>query len=132
MTLAVFLGQPGGTFQNATTFQLQGMGENGGIAIGDLNGDGIPDVVAFSNFGQKIDVLLGDGTGAFQEVPTLPTTIVASNAGLTLVDVNGDGILDLVTDGSFLLGNGDGTFQMEQQFLSGFNPQAVAVTTSGC
>jgi hypothetical protein len=132
LTLAVFLGQPGGTFQDATTFQLQGTGGNGGIAIGDLNGDGIPDIVAFSSFAQKIDVLLGDGAGSFHEMPTLPTTVVASNAGLTLADVNGDGILDLVTVGSFLLGNGgDGTFQTEQQFLSGFNTQAVAVTMSG-
>src|SRR5580658_6223186 len=29
---------------------------------------------------------------------------------LTLADINGDGILDIVTCGSFLLGNGDGTF----------------------
>jgi hypothetical protein len=136
-TLAVFLGQPGGTFQPAVTFPLQTTGgPKSGIAIGDLNGDGIPDIVAFSNgiasfgnSGQKIDVMLGDGTGAFHETPAVPTTAATQGGGLTLVDVNGDGILDIVTCGSLFLGNGDGTAQSEQQFISGFAPNAVSVTT---
>jgi hypothetical protein len=131
-TLAVFLGQPGGTFQPATTFPLQAIGgSQSGIAIGDVNGDGTPDIVAFSDFGQRIDVLLGDGAGGFHKTAQIPKTMVASCGGLTLADVNGDGILDIVTCGSFLLGNGDGTFQTEQQFLSGFNPQAVSITMFG-
>ncbi len=52
---------------------------------------------------------------------------------LTMTDLNGDGILDLVAsdgyDAAYLLGNGDGTFQSEQHFtLAGPAPKAVALT----
>ena len=129
-TLAVFRGQPGGTFQLAALFPLHAIGgPKSGVAIGDLNGDGVPDIVAFSNNGQRIDVLLGDGTGAFQETPQTVTTTAAYAGGtLVLSDVNGDGILDLVTCGSFFIGNGDGSFQKEQEFISGLAPTAVALS----
>ena len=107
------------------------MGVRIAITIGDFNGDGIPDIAAFGNFGPQIDVLLGDGAGRFQEASQIPTSVAGRNAGLTLADVNGDGILDIITCGSYLAGNGDGTFQDEQQFLSGFNSEAIAVTRFG-
>jgi uncharacterized protein (TIGR03437 family) len=128
-TLAIFLGQGGGTFRAGSTYLLQASGgSQSGVAIGDLNGDGKPDIVAFSDFGQKIDVLLGDGTGNFHETPTIPTTFASNRAGVALADVNGDKKLDIVLNGSYLLGNGDGTFQSEQQFLAGSFPNAVVVT----
>jgi uncharacterized protein (TIGR03437 family) len=50
---------------------------------------------------------------------------------LALADVNGDGKLDLVTAGSYLLGNGDGAFQSEQEFLAAAFPTSVAPTKFG-
>jgi hypothetical protein len=130
-TLAIFLGQPDGSLQMAATFPLKAIGgPHSGVAIGDLNGDGIPDIVAFSNNGQVIDVMLGDGTSAFHETPQTLNTLAAYAGGtLALTDVNNDGVLDLVTSGSFFLGNGDGTFQGEQTFLSGLAPVASSVGT---
>jgi uncharacterized protein (TIGR03437 family) len=128
----VFLGQSGGTFQAVRTFHLLATGGNeSGIVIGDFNGDGKPDIAAFSNFGKQIDVLLGDGAGNFHEAPNPPTSVASNNAALALADVNGDGKLDLVTTGSYLLGNGDGTFQSEQQFLAASLPTAVAPAKFG-
>jgi uncharacterized protein (TIGR03437 family) len=130
-TLAVFLGQTGGKFQPARTFPIQASGvTEGGIAIGDLNGDGRLDIVAFT-YGQKIDVLLGDGLGGFHEAATLPTSLAANNAALALADINGDGKLDIVTTGTFFAGNGDGTFQTEQQFLAASLPTSVAIVKIG-
>lgn len=49
-----------------------------------------------------------------------------------MTDLNGDGKLDLVvthccgeTDATYLLSNGDGTFQPEEHFPSGSSPSAV-------
>src|SRR5204862_169275 len=42
-------------------------------------------------------------------------------------DFNGDGKLDLVTEGSVLLGNGDGTFKPAVNFSTGASPISVAV-----
>jgi FG-GAP-like repeat/Abnormal spindle-like microcephaly-assoc'd, ASPM-SPD-2-Hydin len=71
-------------------------------AIGDFNGDGILDI-ALPN-----EVLLGNGDGTFQ-----PPIYLSNSSGnsVSVADVNGDGKLDIVTNGmTVLLGNGDGTF----------------------
>ena len=52
---------------------------------------------------------------------------------VVLADVNGDGIPDIIVDHitqdtvSVLLGNGNGTFQAQQTFATGFDPNSVAV-----
>ncbi|HUB77560.1 MAG TPA: FG-GAP-like repeat-containing protein [Bryobacteraceae bacterium] len=139
-TLAVFLGEGGGKFQAARTFPLQATGLNtgGGIAIGDLNGDGKPDIAATSSFGQQIDILLGDGTGNFKETPAIPSSATTFAYGLTLTDLNRDGKLDLViphccgtTEATFFPGNGDGTFGAEQPLPSGASTSGVAATLFG-
>ena len=59
-----------------------------------------------------ISVLLSVGDGTF--LPRVDYPELGSSDGttpLTSGDVNGDGKLDLITVGSVLLGNGDGTFQ---------------------
>jgi hypothetical protein len=90
-----------------------------GFAIGDVNGDGYPDlVVSYSdNIGNfKLAVLLGNGDGTFSD-GTAMNDDFGTGAPL-LVDLNGDGILDLFlphccgdTESTHRLGNGDGTFQ---------------------
>src|SRR5437764_7045584 len=82
------------------------------VAVGDINGDGQPDVVTANNGSNDFSVLLGTGNRNFAAevkyaVGTGPTSVA-------LGDINGDGKLDLVTanynssDVSVLLGNGDG------------------------
>ena len=85
------------------------------IAIGDLNGDGRPDLVVSD--GSGVSVLLGRADGSFAPHVDYSTGQFAS-VGLALGDLNGDGKLDIVTivgpgypSFQVLLGNGDGTFK---------------------
>lgn len=87
-----------------------------GVAIGDVNRDGAPDLVAYQPTAGTLSVYLGDGGGGFRAHATVPVGRVAqatrTPAPITLVDLNGDGKLDLVfaLAPAVALGVGDGTF----------------------
>jgi hypothetical protein len=114
-------GNGDGTFGTPVSSQIGATPQSGtrGFAIGDLNGDKIPDiVVGVSKSGnQTVFVMLGNADGSFKS-----TSISGTANGLTdrpnvirLADMDGNGTLDIVAgcaDGSVavLLGKGDGTF----------------------
>jgi hypothetical protein len=81
------------------------------IAVGDLNGDGYLDlVVTNATAGDNADttVLLGVSGGGFSAAKNYTLGSLSNVA--YLVDMNGDGKLDLVEAGGIALGKGNGTF----------------------
>ena len=82
------------------------------LATGDFNHDGFDDFVV-GNFGLNptLTVYLGDGQGNF----TISQVLTVQAEQVVVADFNGDGNLDLLTDGYVLfLGKGDGTFIQSQ------------------
>jgi hypothetical protein len=104
-----------------------------GIAVGDLNGDGKPDIAATSDVG--IAVMLGNGDGTFQ--PAVYYGPGGYGSSVAIADVNGDGYPDLIeTEQCYgncpgvyvMLGNGDGTFQPGVSYTArGSYPWSLAV-----
>jgi hypothetical protein len=118
-TVGVLLGNRDGTFQAAVTYSSGG-GYASSVVMGDVNGDGKPDLVVAQCGGSNcasgsVGVLLGNGDGTFQAASQVltPEQVSPYLGALVLADFNGDGKLDVASGaGAFLLlGNGDGTFQ---------------------
>ncbi len=131
--VSVLLGNGDGTFQPAQTFAA-GIGPNS-VAVGDFNGDGIPDLAVADGgvFGQSsvVSVLLGNGDGTFQ--PARSFAVGSGPVWVVVGDFNGDGIPDLAVANyasntvSVLLGNGDGSFQPAHTLAAGSGPESVTV-----
>ena len=131
-TVSVLLGNGDGTFQKQQTYTLdEGFNANA-VAVADLNGDGIPDIITANNNG-TVSVLLGNGDGTFQQPAALSATYGGTPDAVAVADLTGDGIPDIITANdngntvSVLLGNGDGTFQNPDRFRVGSEADAVAV-----
>ncbi|MBZ5656528.1 MAG: FG-GAP-like repeat-containing protein [Acidobacteriia bacterium] len=90
--LAVLLGNGDGTFQPTVSYSFGGSGAQSG-AVGDVNGDGKPDLVLAG--GSAVGVLLGNGDGTFQPAETYSSGGYPAYS-VAVADINGDGRPDVL------------------------------------
>jgi hypothetical protein len=136
-TIQVFINTSTGGVLSFATPVSYNLGPDAGnsnwysLALGDLNKDGYPDIVA-TNFGSNnVDVLINNRSGGFGGA----SSVVVGNGpiGVAIADLNGDGNPDVATanysDSSVgvLIGNGNGTFQAVSAHPVGTStPQSLA------
>jgi hypothetical protein len=107
-----------------------------GLAVGDFNGDGKPDIAVTDNGNKAVVVYLNNGTGSFSAPISTTIQMTALGPGSIVAgDFNEDGKQDLIVGtiagpqaDIFLAGNGDGTFTQGQILPGSFGFfSAVAV-----
>jgi len=113
----------------------------GGVAIGDINNDGLADIYFSSNQGSN-KLYLNKGNFKFEDITAKAGVEGAGNwkTGVTMADVNGDGLLDIYVSevgayknfngrNELFINNGDLTFSEKARTygldITGFNTQAV-------
>lgn len=134
--VTILLGNGDGSFRPPLDFSAGTSSPSRAVAAGDLDGDGLPDLVV-TNLGpsNSISVLLGNGDGTFQPAMVFDLGVSPKPPwSVAVADFNGDGHADVVVGiggASFvcvLLGNGDGSLQPPVRYEAGF--EAVEVVAS--
>jgi hypothetical protein len=113
--VAVLLGNGKGAFEPAPGSPFAaGNQPYEGLDVGDVNGDGNPDIAVPNLWGSAASILLGDGTGRFEHAPGSPISLGLRPGFVALGHLNDDGALDMVVTHDddaivdLLLGDGRG------------------------
>jgi len=109
--------------RDLNVFTYRNYYNGGGVALGDLTGDGLPEIVLTSNQGGT-RLYLNEGKFRFRDV-TEAAGLKSKGwtTGVTLADVNGDGRLDIYVCHA---GNGDARSRANELYINqGLNANGV-------
>jgi hypothetical protein len=104
---------------NMNIFKYRNFYNGGGVAIGDINNDGLADVFFTSNLGEN-KLYLNKGNLKFEDISkkagiNLPKSW---STGVSMIDINGDGLLDIYVSNA---GNNINAIRKSQLYINNGN-----------
>ena len=105
--------------ENMNVFKYRNFYNGGGVAIGDINNDGLADVFFTSNLGDNT-LYLNKGNLKFEDISkkagiNLPKSW---STGVNMIDINSDGLLDIYVSNA---GNNINSIRKSQLFINNGN-----------
>ncbi|MCF6351820.1 MAG: FG-GAP-like repeat-containing protein [Cyclobacteriaceae bacterium] len=94
-----------------------------GVAIGDVNNDGFPDIYVCNDFAGRDNFYINKGDGSFMETALEAMNHISySSMGVDMADINNDGLQDI-----FVLDMKSSTNYLRKTNMSSMNPEAFEV-----
>ena len=116
-SVTILLGNGNGTFNSAPGSPIAIATSPEQVTVGEFNGDGVADLAIGHGLSNRLTILLGVGTGAFNEAAGSPIPLGGFPSEVVVDDFDRDGRADvavslynLTNSVAILLGRGDGTF----------------------
>jgi hypothetical protein len=136
-SVSVLLGVGDGTFLAASTYPTVAGGATSNLAVGDLDGDGFPDVIATNPEAGSVSQFKGHSDGTLDPAIDVPVGIMGASSPFSaaIADFDRDGKNDVaiadMTSRTIIvrLGNGDGTFRPEVAYPVGGIPALIVVAS---
>ncbi|CAF4827986.1 unnamed protein product [Rotaria sp. Silwood1] len=118
-----------------TTFPTGSDSSPYSVVVSDFNDDGRLDIAVANSQANNIGILLGYGNGSFSTQEIYSTGLYSGPKFIAVGDINRDKHIDIVAANSntsnicVLLGNGNGTFTILQNYSTGqgSEPSAIAI-----
>lgn len=125
--VSVLLGNGKGSFTAAASSPYAVENRPYYVVVGDVSGDGKPDLITTHDDINLMTTLLGDGSGGFNLAPGSPFDLGRRAFKLVAFDINRDARMDLIigTEGS------DAVTVLLSNALGGFTPAAGSPYTAG-
>jgi uncharacterized protein (TIGR03437 family) len=123
----------GGSFSNPTGNPFSAGSEPSAVAVGDFNGDGIPDMAITNALSANVTIFIGNGSGGFIQATGSPVSVGNVPNSIVAGDFDGNGTTDLAVANyndetvSILLGNGSGQFVARSGTPPSTGPRPYAI-----
>lgn len=131
-SITIHSGNGDGTFTAGSSYEVISGADISGLSLGDINNDGIIDIIA--NHTGGFSALLGNSDGTFRAGRSFmgPDFEDVNRGEGMIADMNGDGAMDYVyADGNNLnifVSNGDGTFQAGRSIAGANDATGLRIT----